>query len=133
MPLHPLRLKSTLEREVSTASIISWSPDLHRWGIFFPDSLILASSLKEVAHEWTGDQCRELLKKLQVPQGGVVSELGLIALERREIDEVCMRSQAYDNNTQHVVKFGFIFKLATTQVPIWFLYPIRQSTVALLR
>jgi hypothetical protein len=56
----------------ATASIISWSPDLHRWGIFFPDSLILASSLKEVAHEWTGDQCRELLKKLQVPQGGVV-------------------------------------------------------------
>jgi hypothetical protein len=39
--------------------------------------------LKEVACSWTGDEQLEILKKLRVPQGGEISELELIVLERR--------------------------------------------------
>jgi hypothetical protein len=39
--------------------------------------------LTEVACQWTPDERLELLKKLQVPRGGQVSELELLALERR--------------------------------------------------
>jgi hypothetical protein len=39
--------------------------------------------LKEVACSWTGNERLEILKKLRVPEGGQISELELIVLERR--------------------------------------------------